>query len=232
MEAKHGKEQARMDLSEFTKKCPKCKKCFKYEFSLTYHVDKFHKEKDDSGSNLDDDESSSIFECKTCGKVFKHQPSLKRHMKTHMESGNFDCEKCDATFTRKDNLMKHGKRVHGLVRVNVGLLRESNKNESICKVCGRNFGKNCDKLVTHLSQRVCQQSKHEEIMELDDDLKYPCSQCDKTYAEKDYLDRHVRWKHENPMVSFPCSKCKASFKLKSSLSRHMKKEHIDTKASP
>ena len=230
MQAKHGKARVVMDKTGFDKKCTNCKKCFKYDFSLAYHIERFHSK---VGSSVADqtDEDSSLFECKKCGKLFRHQPSLKRHMKTHdeTETEEFKCEKCDATFSRKDNLIKHEKRVHNLGKLNVDLIRKDAIKEFLCKMCGRNFGSDRIKFEAHLMLRVCQQPNQQTNMEVDDYLRFPCGQCDKTYAEKDSLDRHVRWKHSGPIEPFKCSECDATFKLKSSLKRHIKTEHVGSK---
>ena len=79
-------------------------------------------------------------------------------------------------------------------------------------------------LEAHLMLKLCRQANKQENVELDDKLRFPCDQCDKSFAEKDYLARHIRWKHGHPMGLFECSQCDASFKLKSSLQRHIKKQ--------
>ena len=226
MKLMHGKTVASRDNTGYNKKCSHCDRIFKYEFSLVYHTEKFHSKKTTKETvHNSADPSSSLFECKVCGSVFKHEPSLKRHMKTHQKKEDHVCERCPATFSRKDNLIKHEKRVHSLANINVGLIRGSGVTEFICQMCGRNFGSDNSNLEAHLLLKLCRQANKQENIELDDKLRFPCDQCDKSFAEKDYLARHIRWKHGHPMGLFECSQCDASFNLKSSLQRHIEKQH-------
>jgi uncharacterized C2H2 Zn-finger protein len=228
MKAKHGKVRIKAKETEMTgydKKCPHCRKCFKYEFSREYHIEKFHS-KDKSEKHSSSDEASS-FVCEKCRKVFKHEPSLKRHMLTHDQNDSFECERCGTRFSRKDNLIKHEKRVHSLGNLNVGITRKGDIREFVCKMCGRNFGPDRIKYEAHLMLRVCQMEQEDNV-EIDDRLRFPCNQCEKTYNEKDTLDRHVRWKHGEQIQPFSCLECGASFKYKSSLKRHMKTEHVES----
>eukprot|EP00092_Neocalanus_flemingeri_P008876 GFUD01009551.1.p1 GENE.GFUD01009551.1~~GFUD01009551.1.p1 ORF type:complete len:327 (+),score=53.25 GFUD01009551.1:57-1037(+) len=227
LKAKHNKSVMKVtgkaSRTGFDKKCPKCERYFKYEFSLEYHVERFHGGENERLKNSP--ENSSYFNCEICDNVFKHYASLKRHMKVHNETESFKCTRCDASFNRKDNLIKHEKRIHSLAKLNVDLIRKNKTGEYICKICGRNFGNDRIKFEAHLIVKSCQQTKEDANVELDDNLRFPCDQCDKTYAEKDYLSRHIRWKHSGRIDPFICTECEASFKLKSSLVRHRHQAH-------
>ena len=87
-------------------------------------------------------------------------------------------------------------------------------------MCGRNFGLDNSNLEAHLMLKLCRQANKQENIKLDDKLRFLCDLC-----EKDYLARHIRWKHGHPIGLFECSQCDASFKLKSYLQRHIKKQH-------
>lgn len=216
---KHGQNRQEVkekDTSEYIEKCPHCKRCFKYDFSLKYHVERFH-------SQIAEDHTQLV--CQKCDKVFKHKTSLKRHLEGHSESENFVCERCDAEFTRKDSLLKHKKRVHSLAKVNLGMIRKETTKDYICKMCTKNFGRDSNKYEAHLVLRVCQQTEEHKKYKLDDNLMFACDQCDKTYKEKDSLQRHVRWKHNTPVNPFKCLECNISFKYKSTHNRHLRTKH-------
>ena len=212
---------SKQDRTEFNKKCPKCERHFKYDFSVKYHIERFHSQE----SNVGDTETTEL-RCNLCDKSFKHKVSLDRHKNSHDdEKESFDCDRCASKFTRKDNLTKHRQRMHKLVNLNVDMIRKTSKGDFICKMCGSNFGNDHRKYETHLMVKACQQSNEEDNFEVDEKGKFPCLQCDKKYADKDSLMRHVRWKHRGIVKDFKCAECEASFKLKSSLVRHLKQSH-------
>ena len=206
------------NVEGFNKKCPYCKRYFKYEFSREDHVKRFH-------CDIDLEEGAATeYTCDICKTLFKHRISLKRHMILHSEKPvEFSCDHCALKFTRKDNLNKHKQRIHMMVSLNLGLIRKEFKDVFKCKVCSVDFGQDRLKFESHLILRTCQR-KGEEILEVDDGGRLQCGQCERSYADFNSLKRHIAWKHREA-TNFGCLKCEASFKLKSSLSRHMKHEH-------
>ena len=46
--------------------------------------------------------TSLELKCEECGKVFKHQTFLKRHLVELESTENYSCKRCDAKFKRKD----------------------------------------------------------------------------------------------------------------------------------
>ena len=65
------------NIEGFNKKCPYCKRYFKYEISRESHVKRFHH----SDNNKEDEMEENC--CDVCNKVFVHKISLKRHMVLH-----------------------------------------------------------------------------------------------------------------------------------------------------
>jgi uncharacterized Zn-finger protein len=55
-------------------------------------------------------------------------------------------------------------------------------------------------------------------------MSFGCGVCDKKFARKDTLERHVRENHEDP-VSFKCGLCKRKFTRPSTLKLHMRDQH-------
>lgn len=227
MKVVHGTPVPSRDNTGFDKNCPHCKKKFKYDFSLSYHLESMHSDTGTQETHKTSKKCSPLFECKECAKVFKEQFTLNRHLKTHEGNSGFKCDRCTATFSRHDNLVKHEKRIHSIANINVSIIRKSNMTEFTCKMCGRNFGRDRSTFEAHLMLRLCRQIDKDNL-EVDSNLKFVCDQCDKTYAEKDSLDRHIRWKHRSPMELFKCSQCDSTFKLKSPLARHSRRVHNGT----
>ena len=165
VELMHSKVRSAKDKKEYNQECPKCKKCFKYNFSRDSHVEMCTSSNKEERPNHVEPGS---FDCEQCGKVFRHKVSLERHIQTHSKGEGFNCERCDASFSRKDNLLKHEKRVHYLGNLNVGLIRKdtSTSTKYECKICGRKFGSDKAKYEAHLMLRLCQQK---EAVDIDDD---------------------------------------------------------------
>jgi uncharacterized C2H2 Zn-finger protein len=228
MKVVHGTPVPSRDNTGYDQKCPHCNKSFKYDFSLSYHLKSMHSNMGTKEIDQTSENTPSLFECNVCAKVFKQQYTLNRHMKTHEDNERFECERCTAKFSRHDNLVKHQRRAHSITNVNVDFIRKSGMTKFSCQMCDRNFGTDRSTFEAHLMLRLCRQVNTEDVVEVDSNLKFLCDQCDKTYAEKDSLDRHIRWKHCHPIGLFECSECDASFKLKSSLTRHIRKVHKGT----
>ena len=196
----HGCPVPTLDRTGFDQNCPNCNKSFKYEFSLDYHIETVHTEKCQKKSDQASVETPS-FECKLCSRVFKEEYTLTRHIRIHSGDEYIQCERCPARFTRHDNLLKHEKRVHSVGDLNVELIRQSGKKFFVCKMCGRNFHSDRTLYEAHLLLKICRQKQ---IIELDSNLRFACDQCEKSYAEKDSLDRHIRWKHGLSNKQFEC----------------------------
>ena len=72
----------------FNKKCPHCKRYFKYELSRECHVNKFHHS---DNNNKEEEDALEEYRCDVCNKI-----SLKRHMVSHSEEPvQFSCQYCD-----------------------------------------------------------------------------------------------------------------------------------------
>ena len=49
---------------------------------------------------------------------------------------------------------------------------------------------------------------------LDEENKFPCDLCEKSYVEKCSLMKHIRWKHKSPSPKLTCSICTVTFSYK------------------
>ena len=226
MKVVHGTPIPSRDNTGFDKKCPHCNKRFIYDFSMSYHIESRH-------FILVHKKPIKLPKryllCLSPKFVLKfsnnniHWTAIWKLMKTMKALSVIDA----LHFSRHDNLVKHEKRIHSIANINVSIIRKSNMTEFTCKMCGRNFRRDIGTFEAHLMPRLCRQIDKDNL-EVDSNLKFVCDQCDKTYAEKDSLDRHIRWKHRSPMELFKCSQCDSTFKLKSSLARHSRRVHNGT----
>lgn len=133
------------------------------------------------------------YQCKVCGKAFKHTQNLYLHHRTHTGEKPYECKECKKLFSVKSNLSVHQKTHTG-------------EKPYECNICGNAFKRRCD-LTIH--QRVHTGEK-----------PYECKECRKTFSIKSGLIVHQRiHTGEKP---YECSVCGKRFNQKSNLSTHEK----------
>ena len=191
----------------------------------TVEVEDFHEDehnKDDSFVN----EQKQEFECKVCGKIYRHKTSLARHLKDH-EDNLFDCDVCNKKFSRKDNLYAHKRIVHNRHFLNFDAMEKSYHASKSCRKCGENFESKED-FEAHITYKICQDRSKK--LELDQDEKFKCSLCDKSYKSKKNLVAHIKWKHSTKEKKvYSCNICEKNFSYKCLLRRHNQKNHGQSK---
>eukprot|EP00088_Acartia_fossae_P054915 TRINITY_DN6350_c0_g1_i1.p1 TRINITY_DN6350_c0_g1~~TRINITY_DN6350_c0_g1_i1.p1 ORF type:complete len:471 (+),score=91.45 TRINITY_DN6350_c0_g1_i1:101-1513(+) len=133
------------------------------------------------------------FSCIICGKQFRHNVTLKNHMRRHNEEKTFSCEKCGETFKKKAKLNAHMSLVHEEIQYS-------------CEICGKSYQNNKG-LRKHMN------AEHGEKKE------FPCEKCGKVFKQKTGRDRHMLL-HED-YRPFTCDKCGKSFPCKSTLKNHL-----------
>ncbi|XP_075848574.1 zinc finger protein 39-like isoform X1 [Microtus pennsylvanicus] len=133
------------------------------------------------------------YQCKVCGKAFRHTQNLYLHYRTHTGEKPYECKECKKLFSVKSNLSVHQKTHTG-------------EKPYECNICGNAFKRRCD-LTIH--QRVHTGEK-----------PYECKECRKTFSIKSGLIVHQRiHTGEKP---YECNVCGKRFNQKSNLSTHEK----------
>lgn len=169
--------------------CDKCQMTYDNQATLTYHQQKVHPP------------LNSPIECDVCGKSFRAQKPVRRHMKTHFAKKPHECLTCGASFADKSNLGKH-------MKSHTGELRNVKGRPLSCDDCGKRF-KWATSLIKH--------RKYHTGKNLHKCLKPGCG---KVFSEAKGLQVHLRsHSRENP---FACSVCGHRFNQEANLKKHQK----------
>ncbi|XP_029288306.1 zinc finger protein 239-like isoform X1 [Cottoperca gobio] len=145
------------------------------------------------------DNQKTLHKCPACGKTFKHNTALQRHITCHTGERPFDCAECGKTFRQKGSLHIH-------------MRKHTGEKPFCCLVCGKNFTQS-GTLAAHMRIHTGEKP-------------FSCSVCKKRYNERGTLVRHMRvHTGEKP---FTCSLCGKRFSEKGNLNKH-KRVHTGEK---
>ncbi|KAF7643432.1 hypothetical protein LDENG_00239550 [Lucifuga dentata] len=158
-------------------------------------------------------------QCSFCGKAFRTNGLLQRHITCHTGEKPFECSTCGKSFRQKGSLQTH-------------MRKHTGEKPFSCLICGKNFSQN-GTLAAHIrihtgekpfSCSVCQKSYNEKgrlvrHMRIHTGEKpFSCTLCGKRFSEKGNLNKHKRiHTGEKP---FSCSVCEKRFSLLAHLKHH------------
>ena len=154
----------------------------------------------------------SKFSCPDCGEIFKHQDTLKNHIRVAHENleSLLSCTICKKDFTSKVNLRKHKRNLH---EKNLHEKENKEKEKWPCEQCGK-IKESKQLLQDHIKRH----NQH-----------FPCQMCGKVYKCSRSLIDHEAAVHklqENDTEGgFPCDYCGKKKATKSLLKTHLKRHN-------
>uniref|UniRef100_A0AAZ1WZC1 C2H2-type domain-containing protein n=1 Tax=Oreochromis aureus TaxID=47969 RepID=A0AAZ1WZC1_OREAU len=143
------------------------------------------------------------YECYICHARFTQSGTMKMHiLQKHTENvAKFHCPHCDTVIARKSDL---GERTYAALSVHL------RKQHSFIET-----GKKC---------RYCDAERHMIMHKRTHTGEKPfaCSQCDKTFRQKQLLDMHFKRYHDPNFIptAFVCDKCSKTFTRRNTMLRH------------
>ena len=130
--------------------------------------------------------------CPYCGKLFKTEDELKRHVHIHTGAKLYSCRHCSERFTHCIQLKTH-------------LLKSHNEGTWLtCHICQKKLSR-FGNLKEHLH-------RHQGVK------PYVCSDCPKCFCSASDLKRHQQ-KHSQ-YKQFACYSCGKCFRYKGNVKRH------------
>ncbi|XP_063544059.1 gastrula zinc finger protein XlCGF26.1-like [Cydia strobilella] len=138
--------------------------------------------------------------CDECGTGFVTSYRLRMHIKTMHVEGSFQCETCNKVFSSQLKLKSHIDTVHNMVK------------RFKCTKCSERF--------TGYFKR------HQHLVAIhgEAELEYKCNVCDKVYARRYMLSRHMKRDHLEERY-FQCEICSNKFFARRDLESHMVKHN-------
>lgn len=141
------------------------------------------------------------FKCPECGKTFRFNSALKKHVLVHTGEKPHKCRECGKGFQFVSDLRKHG-------------LIHSGERPYRCCICGKGF------------VDVSNFRRHERIHT--GEKPFSCPFCDKDFTDKGNVKKHLRvHTGEKP---FSCSVCRKDFSFLASYKRHVRIHRTTTAA--
>lgn len=153
-------------------------------------------------------EDRMLYSCSTCGRQFRQNTGLWRHLRTHNPDARrrrYSCPRCGRDFARRDYLREH-LASHEEVQ---------HRRRFVCDICKRAFLQSSDlnrHRGTHAGER-----------------RFECGVCKRPFLNAASRKRHE--KEHDPAQRVACLECGATFKRACQMREHVVRQHGDSALS-
>jgi len=176
-------------------------------------------------SSMKNGREIKVWECGLCGKEFRFQYTLVRHIPTHTDVRNFQCDQCPKAFRQLSTLAQH-KATH------------LNMRPFSCDICDKSFNR-ISTLISHKKIHcdekrhvcpVCKKGFHQKgnlrnhIYTHTNERPYKCEFCNKGFNQRSNLVCHKSSTHEKRQL-YRCTQCCISFDKFCTYKHHLKMVH-------
>ncbi|XP_067647577.1 zinc finger protein Xfin-like [Eurosta solidaginis] len=169
------------------------------------------------------------YHCKKCDKTFAWKKDAERHYRIHTGIYPYECEKCGHLFQSKDKYDDHME-----VHARGGQEKDQQISEDEMMDLGSKLQVELDANDTSDEQSEeeyeeiepkrrrgkATSTKKPEFTFNNDDERYHCNRCNKDFAWKKDVERHL--KSHYGIYPYECSKCGHRFQRKDKFSNHLK----------
>lgn len=175
--------------------CIECRRTFSSRLTLAEHQ-AWH-------------ENRMLYSCSTCGRQFRQNTGLWRHLRTHNPSAprrRHLCPRCGRDFARRDYLREH---------LASHEEAQQHRRRFVCDICKRAFLQSSDlnrHRGTHAGER-----------------RFECGVCKRPFLNASSRKRHE--KEHDPAHRVACPECGATFKRGCQMREHVVRQHGDSALS-